>query len=143
MYTSGTTGPPKGVAAANYDLEPLIALLAATGVRPGETMYTGLPLFHGNALLVSMVELDCSSTRSWPWRLKFSASRFFDDCRRYEAAQFNTLGGMISILLKQPPRPDDREHEVRVVLSARGSAGPVARVRGSFRRQDHRVVRHG
>ena len=117
MYTSGTTGPPKGVAAVNYDLNPLIALLRSTGVRPGETMYTGLPLFHGNALLVSMVGsmvLDAKLALA----PKFTASRFFDDCRRYGAVEFNTLGGMISILLKQPPRPGDRDHEVRVVLSA-------------------------
>jgi crotonobetaine/carnitine-CoA ligase len=117
MYTSGTTGPPKGVAAANYDLEPLLTLLAATEIRPGETMYTGLPLFHGNALLVSMIGsmfLDAKLALA----PKFTASRFFDDCRRYGAVEFNTLGGMISILLKQPPRPDDRDHPVRVVLSA-------------------------
>ena len=49
---------------------------------------------------------------------RFSASRFFDDCRRYDAVEFNTLGGMISILLKQPPRPDDADNPVRTVLSA-------------------------
>jgi crotonobetaine/carnitine-CoA ligase len=92
-------------------------LLEASGVRPGETMYTGLPLFHGNALLVSMIGsmfLDAKLALA----PKFTASRFFDDCRRYEAVEFNTLGGMISILLKQPPRPDDRDHPVRVVVSA-------------------------
>jgi crotonobetaine/carnitine-CoA ligase len=117
MYTSGTTGPPKGVVATNYDLEPLFVLLKASGVQPGETMYTGLPLFHGNALLVSMlgsIFLDAKLALA----PKFTASRFFDDCRRYEAVEFNTLGGIISILLKQPPGPGDRDHQVRTVLSA-------------------------
>jgi crotonobetaine/carnitine-CoA ligase len=117
MYTSGTTGPPKGVVATKYDLTPLNRLLEVAGVRPGETMYTGLPLFHGNALLVSMIGsifLDAKLALA----PRFTASRFFDDCRRYEAVEFNTLGGMISVLLKQPPRPDDRDHQVRVVLSA-------------------------
>jgi crotonobetaine/carnitine-CoA ligase len=117
MYTSGTTGPPKGVVATRYDLTPLTTLLAASGVQAGETMYTGLPLFHGNALLVSMIgsmHLDAKLALA----PKFTASRFFDDCRRYGAVEFNTLGGMISILLKQPSRPEDREHDVRVVLSA-------------------------
>jgi crotonobetaine/carnitine-CoA ligase len=117
MYTSGTTGPPKGVVATDYDLDPLVVLLKASGVQPGETMYTGLPLFHGNALLVSMlgsIFLDAKLALA----PKFTASGFFDDCRRYEAVEFNTLGGIISILLKQPPGPGDRDHRVRTVLSA-------------------------
>ena len=32
--------------------------------------------------------------------------------------EFNTLGGMLSILLKQPEKPDDRDNPVRTVLSA-------------------------
>jgi carnitine-CoA ligase len=117
MYTSGTTGPPKGVVATDYDLSPLVALLEASGVQAGETMYTGLPLFHGNALLVSLlgsIFLDAKLALA----PKFTASRFFDDCRRYGAVEFNTLGGIISILLKQPPGPGDRDHSVRTVLSA-------------------------
>jgi crotonobetaine/carnitine-CoA ligase len=117
MYTSGTTGPPKGVVATRYDTSPLGIILQASGVQPGETMYTALPLFHGNALLVSALGsmmLDAKLALAE----RFSASRFFADCRRYEAVEFNTLGGMISILLKQPPRPEDADNPVRTVLSA-------------------------
>jgi crotonobetaine/carnitine-CoA ligase len=117
MYTSGTTGPPKGIVATKYDLTPLTVLLEASGVQKGETMYTGLPLFHGNALLVSMLGsmfLDAQLALA----PKFTASRFFDDCRRYGAVEFNTLGGMISILLKQPAGPGDRDHRVHTVVSA-------------------------
>lgn len=117
MYTSGTTGPPKGVVAARYDTTPLLSLLRASGVQPGETMYTPLPLFHGNALLVSAIGSMILDARL-ALAPRFSASRFWEDCRRYEAVEFNTLGGMISILLKQPPGPRDTDHQVRVVLSA-------------------------
>jgi carnitine-CoA ligase len=117
MYTSGTTGPPKGVVATGYDTSPLLLILEQSGVRPGETMYSPLPLFHGNALLVSAIGSMMLDAK-FAMGERFSASRFFDDCRKYGAVEFNTLGGMISILLKQPPRADDADNPVRTVLSA-------------------------
>ena len=117
LYTSGTTGPPKGVVTSSYDASPIGVLLGSAGVQPGETMYTPLPLFHGNALYVSMIGSMVLDAR-FALAERFSASRFFDDCRRYDAVEFNALGGMISILLKQPERPDDADNPVRTVLSA-------------------------
>jgi crotonobetaine/carnitine-CoA ligase len=117
MYTSGTTGPPKGVVTKAYDLRSLEALIAEAGIRPGETMYTPLPLYHGNALVVSALGSMVAGGRL-ALGAKFSASRFWDEVRRYEAVEFNALGGIIPILLKQPVRADDAENPVRVVLSA-------------------------
>jgi carnitine-CoA ligase len=117
MYTSGTTGPPKGIVATKYDTEPMRILIESSGVQPGETMYTSLPLFHANALLVSMLGSMLLDAK-FALGERFSASRLFDECRKYDAVEFNTLGSMISILLKQPPRPDDKDHPVRVVVDA-------------------------
>lgn len=117
MYTSGTTGPPKGVVSTAYDFSALQLLLDASGVQPGETMYTPLPLYHGNALVVSAIG---SMLVDGVFALgeRFSASRFWDECRRYNAVEFNALGGIIPILLKQPERGDDADNPVRAVLSA-------------------------
>lgn len=117
MYTSGTTGPPKGIVATGYDTSPMNLMVRSTGVQPGETMYTSLPLFHANALLVSALGSMVIDAKLALGE-RFSASRLFDECRKHDAVEFNTLGGMVSMLLKQEPRPDDRDHPVRVVLDA-------------------------
>lgn len=117
MYTSGTTGPPKGIVATGYDTSPMNLMVRSIGVQPGETMYTSLPLFHANALLVSALGSMVIDAKLALGE-RFSASRLFDECRKHEAVEFNTLGGMISMLLKQEPRPDDRDHPVCVVLDA-------------------------
>ncbi|CAB4911286.1 unannotated protein [freshwater metagenome] len=117
MYTSGTTGAPKGVVSAAYDLTALHILLSASGVQPGETIYTPLPLYHGNALTVSAIGSMLMDAQLALGE-RFSASRFWDECIRYHAVSFNALGGMIPILLKQPERPSDPDNPVRVVLSA-------------------------
>ena len=117
LYTSGTTGPPKGVVPTRTDIGPLLAMWQAMEVRAGETMYTCLPLFHGNPLAISVLGamfLDASIAVS----RRFSTSRFWDECRTFEAVEFNHVGAVIPILLKQPPRDDDRENPVRVCLSA-------------------------
>ncbi len=117
LYTSGTTGPPKGVVADGYDLEPARILLGHVGVEPGETVYTCLPLFHGNALMLSAMG---SIQNDWTLRLgrRFSASRFWDEVRDSRAVSFTALGAMIPILLKAAPSDTDRDHHVRTVMSA-------------------------
>jgi len=117
-YTSGTTGPPKGVVAtAAPDMTPFITILQSLQIQAGETIYTPLPLLHGNALGVSTIGSIILDTKLALGE-RFSASRFWDECRKYNAVEFNALGAMLPILMKQPPRPDDRDNPVRVVLSA-------------------------
>jgi crotonobetaine/carnitine-CoA ligase len=117
LYTSGTTGPPKGVVAEGYDLSLIQALLSLLEISPGETVYTALPLFHGNALILSAMG---SIWNDWTLALaeRFSASRFWDDIRRFDAVAFTSLGAMIPILLKQPKRPRESDNPARVCLSA-------------------------
>jgi crotonobetaine/carnitine-CoA ligase len=45
---------------------------------------------------------------------RFSASRFWEQIRRYQATIFNFIGAMIVILMKQPKSPLDEQNTVRV-----------------------------
>ena len=117
LYTSGTTGPPKGVVPTRTDIGPLLAMWQAMEVAAGETIYTCLPLFHGNPLAISVlgaVFLDGKIAVSE----RFSASRFWSEVRAFEAVEFNHVGAVIPILLKQPEREDDHDNPMRVCLSA-------------------------
>jgi crotonobetaine/carnitine-CoA ligase len=118
LYTSGTTGPPKAVVTLHGQQRvKSIGLLANLLYDKSDKLYTCLPLFHANALLLTVMQA------LWigiPLHLvkRFSASRFWREVALSGATQFNTVGGMIPILLKTPPSPYDRAHSVKRVLSA-------------------------
>ena len=45
---------------------------------------------------------------------RFSASGFLDSARRHGATEFNAIGAMLEILMRQPPRPDDADTDLRL-----------------------------
>ena len=117
MYTSGTTGAPKGVVNRYKGMNVAGIRLLGAMLQPDEVPYTCLPLFHANALFLTTVR---SLVIGLPMVLsrRFSASRFWDEMRRYGVTTFNGLGAMIPILMKQPERENDRDNQVRFVFSA-------------------------
>ncbi|MCE7929393.1 MAG: AMP-binding protein [Dehalococcoidia bacterium] len=117
MYTSGTTGAPKGVVQRYRPLAPANTGLAGGFYRSDEILYTCLPLFHANALFLTC-QRALMSGLTVALSQRFSASRFWDEVRRYKATTFNALGAMIPILMKQPERENDRDNRVGMVLSA-------------------------
>lgn len=112
-FTSGTTGPSKGVLTTNaQSFAWSIGRVEFLGYQPDDILYTCLPLFHLNALNSAAIAALVGDAQLALSR-RFSASRFWDEIRRSNATQFNLLGSMVNILWAQPPSPLDRVHRVR------------------------------
>jgi crotonobetaine/carnitine-CoA ligase len=118
MFTSGTTGPSKGaVLPQNYVL--MQAAIIAEGCRytPEDCLYNALPLFHGNAQFLSTIPALLSGARMVLAR-RFSASAFWDEVRTYNCTAFNYIGGILPILWKAPPSPEDANNSLRLMMGA-------------------------
>lgn len=116
LYTSGTTGPSKGVCCphAQYfwwglNTSHLLAL------RAGDVLHTTLPLFHTNALNTFFQALLLGEHVVYGKR--FSASNFFRALREHNATVTYLLGAMVPILLAQKPDPIERAHNTRIALA--------------------------
>ncbi len=117
MYTSGTTGAPKGVVNRYKSANIAAVRMLGNMLQEDDVLYTCLPLFHANALFLSALRALVLG-RPLALSRRFSARRFWHEIRRHRATTFNALGAMIPILMKQPEREDDRDNPVRVVFSA-------------------------
>ena len=117
MYTSGTTGPSKGVLMPHAHLYLYgHAKIEAIRLTSDDVYYCCMPLFHANALLMQVYSALIVGCRLVLAR-SFSASRWLDDVRRYGATVTNTLGVMTEFIYRQPPRKEDRQHHLRVIVA--------------------------
>jgi carnitine-CoA ligase len=112
--TSGTTGRSKLVTQTQRAYA-----MAGEGfpywmeLGPEDRLMTSLPLFHINAPAYSI--LGSVAARAGVVLLpRFSASTFVDSARRYGATEFNAIGAMLEILMRQPERPDDADNPLRL-----------------------------
>ena len=122
LYTSGTTGNPKGCILSNtYFLNSGDWYATIDGVcaltENGERMITPLPMFHMNAMACSLIGMvtvgGCLTVLD-----RFHPRTWWDSVRESRATCLHYLGVMPSILMKADARPDDRRHSVRFGFGA-------------------------
>jgi crotonobetaine/carnitine-CoA ligase len=117
IYTSGTTGDPKGVVCSNGRYVGASAMGYLVGFTPDDRPYNGLSLTHGNAQLITLAPSLVMKLRA-VFSRRFTKSRLWDVLREHGCTVFNLLGGMATAIYSEPPKPNDADNPVRVVLSA-------------------------
>ena len=116
MFTSGTTGPSKGsLMPQNYALFMGKVCMETAEYTEKDCLYNTLPLFHGNAQLLSTMPALMSGARM-VLAERFSASRFWPEVKEYGCTEFNYIGGVLPILLKAEPKPDDADNPLRIMF---------------------------
>lgn len=118
IYTSGTTGDPKGIVMTHRRYCETSAIVPRVfGFTRQDRLYTGLSLTHANAQLVTLGAglangIPCVLSR------RFTKSRLWDITRQYQCTSFSLLGGMTTAIYAEPPKANDADNPVRVVVSA-------------------------
>jgi len=121
MYTSGTTGPPKGVMLSDtmYRAAGRTAALVAD-VRAGDVLFLWEPFYHIAG--IQAIALCLQRGVSCALVERFSAGSFWHQVRRHGATQIHYLGVVLGRLMMQPEHPEDAANPARI---AWGAAAPA------------------
>ncbi|HLF40166.1 MAG TPA: AMP-binding protein [Acidimicrobiia bacterium] len=116
LYTSGTTGDPKGAMITQRGYLAGGRGMASLGITGDDVLMTALPLYHLNAQAYSVMGA-LTAGASLVLEARFSASAWWEQVRARQATIFNAIGAMVAMLLAQPPSPAERDHYVRFVVT--------------------------
>jgi crotonobetaine/carnitine-CoA ligase len=117
MYTSGTTGRPKGVLIGRHaQLQHGLNYTGLLGIREEETAYAYLPLFHVTAMGTTLGSLLGGANVAVD--SGFNPFTFWNRTRRYGVVVFTFVGSVLTLLFNRPPSPRDAENPVRRAVGA-------------------------
>lgn len=113
LYTSGTTGPSKGVMVSWAQLEETTNWVLPW--EPNEVCYSALPLYHvaGKAYGAYLPAL---SGGRGVLRESFKTREFWSDIRRFGCTMTGMVGTIPTFLMREPERPDDADNPLQRVV---------------------------
>ena len=114
IFTSGTTGPSKGVLSSYLHIFTNAGPETWHFVTGEDRFLINMPIFHIGGMGVIFVML-CRGG-SIAMMDGFDTEKFWPFVRESQTTAFFLLGVMTTFLLKQPPAPNDKEHNVRVAF---------------------------
>jgi crotonobetaine/carnitine-CoA ligase len=122
LYTSGTTGRPKGCMLSNFYFlnggRTYCSLGGLIAIREGrERFYNPLPLYHMNHLAITATAAILTAN-ALVLTERFSPARWWPEVAGSGATVIHYLGVIAAMLLNQPPSRADRAHSVRFGLGA-------------------------
>ncbi len=124
IYTSGTTGLPKAVNVTHRRIvEWSFWFAGMMDSQPTDRLYDCLPMYHSIGGVVAVGSMLVAGG-SVVIRLRFSASRFWDDVCDHGCTIFQYIGELCRYLTLSPPHPKEREHRLRLACG-NGMQGTV------------------
>ncbi|KAK5867222.1 hypothetical protein PBY51_011734 [Eleginops maclovinus] len=115
IYTSGTTGLPKAAVVTHERVWAASFIQAACGITSEDIFYINLPLYHSAGFLIGMVG-SIERGITIVLKRKFSASQFWDDCRKYNVTVMQYIGETMRYLCNTPRKDNERNHRVKVAI---------------------------
>jgi crotonobetaine/carnitine-CoA ligase len=117
MYTSGTTGPAKGVLMPHGHCYLLgLGTAEATGLGASDRYFVCMPLFHANALLMQLMGSLIAGAEVVVAD-RFRATTWLQEVRESRATVTNGLGVIPEFIFRQPPTNRDRDHRLRLMVA--------------------------
>ncbi|KAM4748593.1 long-chain fatty acid transport protein 2 [Rhinophrynus dorsalis] len=115
IYTSGTTGLPKAAVINHNRLLLGCGMFDVCNIKARDIVYTALPLYHSSAMMIG-VHGCINKGATLVLRQKFSASQFWNDCRKYNVTVIQYIGEVLRYLCNVPKSDDDASHNVRMAI---------------------------
>jgi crotonobetaine/carnitine-CoA ligase len=114
LWTSGTTGRSKGVMQAhnNWIRSTLLGAGMMYHSRPGDLIYCVLPLYNSGAWLTCVLRALITGI-GCVLEPRFSAGRFMERIKHFNATQTFAVGAMSIFLMNTPERDDDADNPLR------------------------------